>query len=131
MDNRESKRKYVGIDFDATLSFYEKFQGPEKLGAPIAEMVRKVKAEMEQGTAFCIFTARVNPGDAGPEEALDATLAFVAIAHWSEKVFGKTLPITHEKSRHFSEIWDDRGRQVLENTGVFITELMEADGAHR
>lgn len=126
MKPEKQKQRYIAIDFDKTLAFYEDYEGPGIVGKPIAEMVRKVKEEMAKGTVFCIFTARVNPGDAGPEESLDSTIAFMAIAEWSKKVFGELLAITHEKSPHFDEIWDDRARQVLDNTGVFITELMES-----
>jgi len=126
MKSSHNDQRYIALDFDQTVSFYEHYEGPEKVGAPIQEMVRKVKEEMQQGTTFCIFTARVNPGDAGPEESLDATKSFLAIAEWTQKVFGQLLAITHEKSPHFTEIWDDRGRQVLPNTGVFVTELMDA-----
>jgi hypothetical protein len=127
MDNRDKpEKRCIAVDFDATLSFYEHFEGPDVLGKPIPEMVKKVKAELAKGVPVVIFTARVNPSDANPDDCLSATKAYVAIAKWTEKVFGQMLGITHEKSRHFTEMWDDRGRQVLENTGAFITELMDA-----
>jgi hydroxymethylpyrimidine pyrophosphatase-like HAD family hydrolase len=125
MPNKDDKR-CVAVDFDGTMSHYEHFTGPADLGPPIEEMVTKIKALLAEGVPVVIFTARVNPSEASPEEAMDATIAFVAIANWSKKVFGRILPITHEKSRHFTEIWDDRGRQVLTNTGVFLEELLGA-----
>jgi hypothetical protein len=125
MDKQKEKR-CVAVDFDGTMAHYEQFEGSDVLGAPIDEMVRKVKDLLRQGVPVVIFTARVNPSEASPEEAMDATRAFVAIADWCEQVFGQLLPITHEKSRHFTEIWDDRGRQVLVNTGVFLEELLGA-----
>lgn len=120
------EKRCIAVDFDGTLSLYESFEGSDILGDPIPEMVRKVKEELANGVPVVIFTARVNPSDANPEDCLSATKAYVAIAKWTEKVFGQMLGVTHEKSRHFTELWDDRGRQVLENTGIFVTELMEA-----
>lgn len=125
-NDKAKEKRCIAVDFDCTLAFYEKWEGPEQTGPPIAEMVRKVKAELAKGTPITIFTARVNPSDANPEDALSATLAYVAITDWCKKVFGKVLPVTHEKSRHWTEIWDDRGRQVIENTGVFLEELLDA-----
>ena len=128
----KSPKRSIAIDFDATLAHYERFIAPDNVGAPIPEMVRKAKEAMDQGDDVVIFTARANPGQGNGKDALDATLAILAIAEWSKKVFGKVLAITHEKSRHFTELWDDRGRQVIPNTGVFLEELMEQQhGAHR
>jgi hypothetical protein len=126
MDQRDKpEERCIAVDFDATLSFYEIFEGSDVLGKPIPEMVKKVKAELAKGTPVVIFTARVNPSAAHPDDCLSATKAYVAIAQWSEKVFGQTLGITHEKSRYFTEMWDDRAKEVIPNTGVFVTELMK------
>lgn len=129
--DKATHARTVAVDFDGTLAHYEKFVAPDNLGEPIPEMVRKVKAELAKGTDVVIFTARVNPGQGSGQDALDATLAFVAIAEWSKKVFGKVLPITHEKSRHFVEIWDDRAKEIVQNTGVFATDVIAAHGSHR
>lgn len=94
-------------------------------------MVRKVKAMLAEGVDVVIFTARVNPGEGNAKDSIDATLAYVAITEWCKKVFGKVLPVTHEKSRHFVTIYDDRAVQIISNTGVSATELLEAHGAHR
>lgn len=127
----KSTKRCIACDFDATLAHYEHFISPDNVGSPIPEMVRKVKEALAQGVEVVIFTARVNPGEANAKDSEDATTAYLAIADWCKKVFGKVLPITHEKSRHFTEIWDDRAKQVIPNTGVFLEELMEAHGAHR
>lgn len=121
-----NQKRCIGLDLDGTAAFYEKFIAPDNIGAPIPEMVRKVKEALAQGDEVVIFTARVNPGQGSGKDALDATVAFLAIAEFSKKTFGQLLAITHEKSRHFTEMWDDRGRQVAENTGVFVTDIMSA-----
>lgn len=125
------KTRNIGVDFDGTMARYDGWKGPEDVGEPVAEMVRKMKDAMKQGVKFWIFTARANPGGHEYKDSLDATVSIVAIAQWSMRVFGELLPITHEKNPLWQEIWDDRGRQVIENTGVFATELMAANGAHR
>jgi len=101
--NKEKEKRCIAVDMDCTLAFYETWEGPEKLGAPIKEMVRKVKAELANGVPVVIFSARVNPSDANPEDAMSATQAYIAITDWCKKVFGEVLPVTHEKSRHFTE----------------------------
>lgn len=124
--DKDKEKRCVAVDFDATLSHYEHFEGPEVLGPPIPEMVKKIKQLLADGVPVVIFSARVNPSDANADDAMSATLSYVAIANWCQKVFGQVLPITHEKSRHFTEIWDDRAVQVVPNTGVFVAELMES-----
>jgi hypothetical protein len=128
---KDNHKRCIAVDFDSTLAHYETFVSPDNVGAPIPEMVRKVKQAMAEGATVVIFTARVNPGEGNAKDSSDATIAYLAIAEWSKKVFGKVLPITHEKSRHFTEIWDDRAKQVIPNTGVFVTELLAAHGANR
>jgi hypothetical protein len=124
------KKRVLAVDFDKTLAFYEdgdfEKRGPEYAGAPIEEMVSKVKQAIADGAEVFIYTARVNPGDDSFVEALDATKSYLVIAEWCKKNLGQLLPITHEKSRRFSEFWDDRAKEVVPNHGVFITELMEA-----
>lgn len=126
----DKQKQCIAVDFDGTLAIYEtgdidKF-GNDHLGKPIPEMVKKVKQFLAAGIPVVIFTARVNPSEAGAEDAAKATEAYLLIADWCKKVFGKVLPITHEKSRHFSQMIDDKGVGVVQNTGVYVTELMES-----
>ena len=130
-ETKPGKRRSIAVDLDGTLAHYEHFEGPAKIGAPIPEMVEKVKQALDQGDEVTIFTARVNANSGNYKDALDATIAYVAIADWCTSVFGHILPITHEKSREFTDFWDDRAEGVVKNTGVFKTELMEALGADR
>lgn len=126
MANPDAKEnRCIAVDFDCTLAHYDKWEGAGVVGEPIPEMVAKVKSELAAGIPVIIFTARVNPSEADFTGAEEATEAYLAIANWSKKVFGKVLPITHEKSRHFTEIWDDRAVQVYPNTGVFVTDILE------
>lgn len=102
-----------------------------RIGAPIPEMIEKLKQEIAQGTAVFIFTARITASDNTFQQALEATESFLLIAEWCKKTFGTLLPITNVKSRNWTELWDDRARQVIPNTGVFVTELLEAESSQR
>lgn len=129
--DKEKEQRVVAVDMDGTLAEYDHWRGAEHLGHPIPEMVLKVKQLLKENVPVIIFSARVNPSDANPEDAMSATLAYITITEWCKKVFGQVLPVTHEKSRHFTEIWDDRAKQVLPNTGVFIEELFDAHSAQQ
>lgn len=125
MDRKNGKR-VIGVDFDATLAHYDGWKGVEHLGDPVDNMIDEVKAAIAQGDEVFIFTARVYPQDTSFEAGLNATRSYLLIAAWCEKHLGKLLPITSQKLPSFSEIWDDRGRQVIPNTGIFADDLMGA-----
>lgn len=124
------KPRIIACDFDGTLAEYaegdiDKF-GTSHIGAPIPEMVKKVKAALADGDHVIIFTARVNPVGHDPKDALIATQAYLLIAAWCKQHLGTVLPISHEKSTMMSEFWDDKAVGVIPNTGTFVTELMDA-----
>ena len=115
-ENEEDKDSWYGIDLDGTLAFYDKWEGNEHIGEPVPEMVKKVKALLDQGKNAKIMTARVSP------ENGDVTKIRELIQQWCKEHLGKTLPVTHEKDHKMIELWDDRVRQVVKNTGKFIDE---------
>jgi len=129
--DKPTKTRSIAVDFDGTLATYNGFKGVEVLGEPIPAMIVKVKQALAEGADVTIFTARVNPGDGGGQDALDATRSYLLIAAWCQKHLGQILAISHEKSRRFKEMWDDRAKQVLKNTGVFLEELVEASAEKR
>lgn len=121
----KEKREVWFVDFDATLATYDGWKGPNTpLGDPIPLMVRKVKAALKEGHKIAIFSARTYPGS-DYERALEATQATLEIAQWCQNVFGEIFPITFCKLPCASKFIDDRAEQVLENTGIYITELLE------
>jgi hydroxymethylpyrimidine pyrophosphatase-like HAD family hydrolase len=133
MDKKNKKREVWAVDFDGTLVEYqtgdmEKY-GPDHIGAPITEMVNKVKAALDQGIEVFIFTARVNPFTDEFDDQLQAAESYGQILDWCEQNLGQRLPVTHEKLRCFHKIIDDRAEQVIPNTGVFLSELVEASNA--
>lgn len=122
MDKKPHKR-VIGCDFDGTLAEYNGWVSVDHTGEPITEMVEKVKQALAEGAEVFIFTARVNPLDESFQAGVDAVTSYLVIAEWCRKYIGVLLPITSTKSRAFTEMWDDRAKGVVKNTGVFVEEL--------
>lgn len=129
-------KEWLGVDFDGTISEYKGWNGPGHLGAPIPEMVRKVKwvLENQPDVMVKIFTARAYPivqtiyedTDLSviEDEHLEAcVIAVRAIQVWCKEVFGQVLPITCVKDYGMSELWDDRAISVTPNTGEFTNGI--------
>jgi hydroxymethylpyrimidine pyrophosphatase-like HAD family hydrolase len=112
----EDNDGWIGVDLDGTLAFYDKWKGEEHIGEPIPEMVKKVKALLDQGKDVKIMTARVSSENGDVKKIKDL------IQQWCKEHLGKILPVTHEKDHKMLELWDDRVRQVVKNTGKFIDE---------
>ena len=103
---------WVGVDLDGTLAHYDGWHGIEHIGKPIPKMVANVKKAIEKGEVVKIFTAR-----------MDTEGADVPIRKWLKAVgLPDDLEITNVKDRHMAELWDDRARQVIPNTGKFLDE---------
>lgn len=99
---------WIGVDLDGTLAEYGGWQGAQHIGAPIPQMVERVKAWVREGREVRIFTARVSQGN------LDA---YADIREWCVRHIGVALPITAMKDYGMIELWDDRAVQVIPNTG--------------
>ena len=100
----------IGVDLDGTLAHYDRWRGPNHIGAPVRRMRVRVVEWLAEGRDVRIFTARGE--DSHP-----------AIRAWCLKHLHRELPITNVKDRGFVEFWDDRAIQVVPNTG------RRADGA--
>lgn len=126
---------WIGVDFDGTLAEYHKWEGSDKLGAPIQPMVQRVKQWLDEGKEVRIFTARAYPitkpiyGDAGfnlhyipnlGEGIEEALMAIEAIREWTYNVFGRILTVTCVKDHAMIELYDDRAIQVTKNTGEIV-----------
>jgi hypothetical protein len=83
--------------------------------------MRKVKAALAHSDEVYIFSARVCPGSDW-KTAQHATQAMAEMAESSRKLFGTVLPITCLKAWDWHEIWDDRAKQVIPNTGEFLED---------
>ena len=108
-------RGWIGVDFDGTLAHYENFDGPLTFGAPIPEMVDKVRRALKEGYEVRIFTARVSDPD--PEMAQRIK---IAIQNWCFENIGAYLAVTNMKDYSMLEQWDDRAIQVVANMGEFV-----------
>lgn len=104
---------WVGFDLDATLAEYSGWNGPDKIGEPIAPMVARVKSLLAAGVEVRIFTARVCSSQA-PE---DRQAAHAAIRAWCLRHFGHYLTVTSEKDFGMWCLFDDRAVAVEKNTG--------------
>lgn len=112
---------WIGVDLDGTLAHSapkNRSFGPSFIGEPIPLMVDRVKEWLAEGIDVRIFTARVafDPGDESR----------AAIEAWCQEHLGQVIPITCQKDYAMVELYDDRARQVEENTGRLY--VMEGTG---
>lgn len=129
-------KKWLGVDFDGTLSKYEGWKGPDKLGEPIEPIVKAIKEFMSHNTDIevRIFTARSYPittvsrGDVDLETAsrlgedyYHAAISINAVRKWTEQVFGVPFPVTCVKDYWMIQLWDDRAVGVVHNEGIFLS----------
>lgn len=111
---------WIGVDLDGTLAHYEHWVSETHIGAPIAPMVARVKAWLDAGKDVRIFTARAFDLEGTPRRA-----AVAAIEAWCLEHLGAVLRITCRKDFQMVCLYDDRCRQVEENTGRLV-----GDGPH-
>ncbi len=106
---------WLGVDLDGVLA--KNYAGefdPLKIGEPIPAMVAKVRAAIEAGMVVKVFTARM--ADQENAEAIRK-----AIGDYTEEHIGTRLDATNEKDPGMVEIWDDKARRVIEDTGKFAS----------
>lgn len=102
---------------DGTLAEYHGWSGATIIGNPIPLMVKKVRMLLAQHMTVKIFTARVSSMNPDREEAK------AAIEAWCIKHIGVKLPVTAEKDYGMIELWDDRCKQIITNTGTAVYEM--------
>lgn len=99
---------WIAVDLDGTLAEYHGWVSEAHIGAPVPDMLFRVKKWLADGKDVRIFTARVATGN---------TLAVAAIEAWCQEHIGRVLPVTCRKDYGMIELWDDRCVQVEANTG--------------
>jgi hypothetical protein len=115
--NHSNPRPWIGVDLDGTLAHYDDWKGEEHIGEPIPEMVERVKDWIKRGVRVKIFTARVSP--VGIDNKLrDVRKIRERIEKWCLEHIGHVLEITNVKDYRMLELWDDRAKEVVSNTGV-------------
>lgn len=107
-------RKWIGVDFDATLAEYHVETGLPPPGKPIPKMVERVKKWLGEGKEVKIMTARMSPLNHAPDVLKEQTLL---LERWCLKHLGRILPLTYMKDYLMVELWDDRAIQLIPNTG--------------
>lgn len=112
-----SDKGWIGVDLDGTLAHYDGWDGGG-IGKPIGPMVERVKAWLEAGTEVRIVTARVSV----PDQAEDQVKR---IGAWCEEHVGRVLPVTCCKDYAMVELWDDRAVQVIPNTGLPVSAVVD------
>jgi hydroxymethylpyrimidine pyrophosphatase-like HAD family hydrolase len=107
---------HIDVDLDGTLAFYNGWNPDGSIGDPIPGMVEKIKEKRRQGVPIHIFTARAFSGNKDRDEQI------ARIKKWCRNVFREEFHVTAEKDLGTMEIWDDRAKQVMKNTGKFVGE---------
>lgn len=122
-----SAEGWVGVDLDGTLAVYDGWKGADHVGAPIQKMVDRVNELLRARVKVKIFTARVSALFVSTDRFRleECTLAKKAIEQWCLDVFGTVLEVTAVKDYEMHQLWDDRCKQVIGNTGVFLEEELE------
>ena len=134
---------WYGFDLDGTLAVYDKWRGIEHIGAPVQPMVERIKALNAEGKKVKILTARVSPrdevetktnpyregnlciqdSDSMPWALKDRWTAKEFIQEWCYRNLDFVPEITHEKDYLMLELYDDRVKQVIPNTGILVEDL--------
>ena len=114
---------WIGVDLDGTLAYFDEWRGPDHIGAPIPRMLERVKKWLAEGRDIRIFTARCIPTPTDEFGTNDLKHTREVIEAWCFKHLGRVLPITGSKDYGMIELWDDRCRQVVPNTGVAVGEV--------
>jgi hypothetical protein len=109
---------WIGVDLDGTLAEYLGW-GDGKIGKPIPKMMNRVKQWLADGQTVKIFTARAGP----QQDASSINRMISEIRIWLEvNDLPRDLEITATKDFRMIELWDDRCKQVIPNTGMHILE---------
>ncbi len=115
---------WIGVDLDGTLAEYHGWVSEDHIGAPITQMVERVKRWLREGKDVRIFTARVDGGEVALSMGVEEGVHFRDVEHvkstiraWCVEHIGQELPITNVKDFGMIELWDDRAVQVEKNTG--------------
>jgi len=123
---------WIGVDLDGTLAEYHGWENTFQIGKPVPAMADRVRHWLKEGRDVRIFTARVDGGyiaaQLNPELEnsiievyRQVDLIVKLIQDWTEKHFGKRLPVTCRKDYGMIELWDDRCVQVETNTGRILS----------
>lgn len=122
-----NSKHWYAVDLDGTLAHYESGDAKKwdgfSIGKPIPKMVERVKQMLREGKTVKIFTARISRmGNATGVEDVNKIIRL--IQDWCEKHIGQRLEVVNEKDYYMVELYDDRARQVIQNKGILVDELL-------
>ena len=104
---------WIGVDLDGTLAKELPEFDPEKIGEPLAPMMRLVKMWIRKGKTVKILTARAaNSANVPPIKA------------WLKQHGLEGVEVTNEKDPGMTEIWDDRAVEVERNVGTVAEAII-------
>ena len=108
---RDAHSPWIGVDLDGTLAADTGRQlwdseGRPRIGAPVPEMVARVKDWVAKGHTVKVFTARASSG-----------VQVAAIRQWLARRGLPDLEVTNIKDFNMVMLWDDRCVQVERNSG--------------
>jgi len=109
---------WIGVDLDGTLAEYHGFEGIDIIGKPIPKMVEYVRNLLKEGEVVKIFTARIH----GHSEVISH------IQQWLRDAGLPILEVTNVKDPDMTMLIDDKARQVVKNTGRFVTKDVSFQG---
>jgi hypothetical protein len=110
--------RWIGVDFDGTLAFEIPGRtNPYELGAPVPEMVERVKAWLAAGYRVKLFTARMARYPVTSEYYRDLALMEMELRRWLREHVGTELECTNQKDGGMEVLWDDRVVRVTRNQG--------------
>jgi hypothetical protein len=122
-----SEGEWIGVDLDGTLAHWDDFVSWDHIGAPIPQMVDRVRGWLAAGHEVRVMTARM-PAD-GTMGQCSISRRFYrpldmqrVVSHWTLTHIGKELLATCTKDCMMIEQWDDRAVQVVTNTGRTVAE---------
>jgi hypothetical protein len=135
---------WYGFDLDGTLAKYDGWKGIDHIGEPVKPMVELMKRMHDEGYVVKIMTARVAPrrladGTVGEqftwmtrEPSSDPTAKYTAtqyIQDWCEETaqLGFVPEIVYQKDHLMLELYDDRVKHVVPNTGVLVEDIAKSE----
>lgn len=116
------KKRWVGVDFDKTLSTDESGGNWDisKTGKPNKHVVDSIKYVIKKGLAVRVFTARAFNALSG-ENTLEEAIG--PIERWCQEHLGQVLPVTCIKDYNMIQLWDDRARTVIDGKVIFNRDI--------
>lgn len=95
---------WIGFDFDGTIAVEHTFE-------PVIPMVNRMRQYLKDGYEVRILTARANDAH-----------GIQLVKNWLKKHKFPNLVVTNKKDYQMIVLYDDRARQVIQNTGVVVGE---------